>query len=146
MPYFMTEGPAKEHGTDKPSNGRVKVREKGDTMCPLTSQNSSHWHPSCWAIHAPTGRTLSQNDGTEKAINHVTEQSSQFPLPTALHLGTFPNKTSCVSPQTIHFRVLDNSPIRTLEGVPLSATENRINRAILYLHWFYTKFVLPLSC
>ena len=87
MPYFMTEGPVEEHGTDKPPSGRVKEREKGDVTRPLTSQNPSHLHPSWLSNTCANRKDPTQNDWTEKTISHVTEQSSQFPLPTALHLG-----------------------------------------------------------
>ena len=47
LQYFMTGGPSKEPGTNKPPpTKRVWERSKGDTLCPTTSQNSSHWHPS----------------------------------------------------------------------------------------------------
>ena len=43
----MTEGPGKEHETNKPPPPRrVWERSIGDTTCPTTSQNPSHWHPS----------------------------------------------------------------------------------------------------
>ena len=46
MCCFMTGGPGKEHGTNKPPpTGRVQERSKGDTTCQTTSQNPSHWLP-----------------------------------------------------------------------------------------------------
>ena len=45
---FMTGGPAKGHGMNKPPPiGTVLERSKGDTMCPTISQNPSRRHPSC---------------------------------------------------------------------------------------------------
>ena len=46
MHCFMTGGPGKEHGTNKPPTGRVRERSKGDTTCLTTSQHPSRWHPS----------------------------------------------------------------------------------------------------
>ena len=59
--------------------------------------------------------------------SHVTELFSQVLLPSCSPPGRpFPIKSLAlsahVSPQTIHFRVLDKSPISGLEGVHLPAT------------------------
>ncbi|CAI9155992.1 unnamed protein product [Rangifer tarandus platyrhynchus] len=90
-------------------------------------------------MHALPGRTLSQNDWPVKSwklkpspLNPrlgVTWQSS----PPALRLGTpFPvisrASSACVPPRTIHFRVLDNSPLLGLLGVPLPATKLETNK------------------
>ena len=62
MSYLMTGGPGKEHVTNKLQPTRKnQERSKGDTMCPITSQNPSCWHPS-WLSSVPPGRTLSNND------------------------------------------------------------------------------------
>ena len=53
----MTEGPSKEHGTNKPSpTERVQERSKGDATCPSTSQNPSRWHPSWLSNACATGK------------------------------------------------------------------------------------------
>ena len=58
----MTGGPGKEHGTNKPPpTGRVQERSKGDTACPSSSQNPSHWYPS-WLNKAYTSRKDSESD------------------------------------------------------------------------------------
>ena len=91
-----------------------------------------------WTRLAPPGRTLSQNDWlktTRKLIPSSLNPrhqamwqscSSGFPYPTALHLGAlpFPIKSLAlsahVSPRTIHFWVLDKSPVLGPGRVPPS--------------------------
>ena len=50
-----------------------------------------------------------------KTVSHTAEQFSWVPLPTAFHPGALSQKNLLlcqhVSPQTIHFRVLDKSPV-----------------------------------
>ena len=59
---FMTGGPGKEHGTNKPPpTGRVQERSRGETRCQTTSQNPSLWHPS-WLNKACTSRKDSESD------------------------------------------------------------------------------------
>ena len=125
----MTGGPGKEHGTNKPPpTGRVQERSKWDTTCPTTSQNPSLWHPS-WLNKACTTRKDSESewltkDNPEpnpitlkpKTASHVAELFSWVPLPCCSRPGRpFPVKSLAlsahVSPRTIHFRVLDKSPI-----------------------------------
>ena len=124
----MTGGPSKEHGTDKPPpTRRVWERSKWDIMCPTTSQNSSHWHPS-WLSNVCTIRTDLESEwlATEnletnpimkpKTASYVEEQFSWVPLAYCSPPGQpFPIKSlalsTCVSPQTIQFWVLDKSPL-----------------------------------
>ena len=125
----MTGGPGKEHGTNEPPlTGRVRERSKGDTTCPTTSQNPSLWHPS-WLNKAYTTRKDSESEWLAKdnletnpitikpeTANHVAELVSWVPLPYCSPPGCpFPIKslalTAHVSPHTIHFRVLDKSPV-----------------------------------
>ena len=129
MNCFTTGGPAKEHGTNKPPpTGRVQERSKGDTTCPTTSQNPSLWHPS-WLNKACTTRKDSESEWLAKdnletnpitikpeTASHVTEQFSWVPLPYCSPPGCpFPIKSLAlsarVSPQTIHFWVLDKSSV-----------------------------------
>ena len=140
MSYFMTRGPGKEHRTNKPPpTGGVQERSKGDTICLTTSQNPSLWHPS-WLDKACTTRkdselellakdSLETNPITIKpeTASHVAELFSWVPLPYCSPPGCpFPIKSLAlpahVSPQTIHFQVLDKSPVSGLEGIPLPAT------------------------
>ena len=133
----MTGDPDKEYGTNKPPpTRRVRERSKGDTVCLSTSQNPSHQHPS-WLSDACTTRKDSELEWLAKdhsetnpiSINpetasHVAEQFSWVPLPYCSPPGCpFPIKSLAlsadVSPQTIHFRVLDKSPVSGPErGLP----------------------------
>ena len=129
MSCFITGGPDKEHGTNKPPlTGRVQERSKGDTICPTTSQNPSLWHPS-WLNKACTTRKDSESewlakDNPEtdpitikpKTVSHLAEVFSWVPLPYCSPPGCpFPIKSLAlsahVSPWTIHFWVLDKSPV-----------------------------------
>ena len=125
----MTGGPGKEHRTNKPPPiRRVQERSKGDTTCLTTSQNPSLWHPS-WLNKVCTTRKDSGSEWLAKdnletnpitinpeTASHVTEQFSWVPLPyCSPPRCPFPIKSLAlsaqVSPRTIHFRVLDKSPV-----------------------------------
>ena len=129
MSCFTTWGPGKEHGTNKPlPTGRVQERSKGDTTCPTTSQNPSLWHPS-WLNKACTTRKDSESEWLAKdnletnpitikpeTVSHVAELFSWVPLPyCSPPWCPFPIKSLALSahmsPQTIHFWVLDKSPV-----------------------------------
>ena len=129
MSCFTTGGPAKEHGTNKPPpTGSIWERSKGDTKCPTTSQNPSLWRPS-WLNKARTTRKDPESewlakDNPEtspvtvklKPASYVAEQFSWVPLPSCSPPRCpFPIKSLAfsahASPQTIHFRVLDKSPV-----------------------------------
>ena len=129
MSCFTTGGPGKEHRTNKPpSTGRVQKTSKGGTTCPTTSQNPSLWHPS-WLNKACTTRKDSESESLAKdnrETNPITikpkmgsymaELFSRVPLPYCSLPGcSFPIKSLAlsahVSPQTIHFWVLDKSPV-----------------------------------
>ena len=124
----MTGGPGKEHGTNKPPpTGRVQERPKGDTTCPTTSQNPPLWHPS-WLDKACTTRKDSESEGFAKDDLEIipspynprlwarAEQFSRVPSHSCSPPGLpspikSPAPSARVSPQTIHFRVLDKSPV-----------------------------------
>ena len=125
----MTGDPDKEYGTNKPpSTGRVQERSKGDTVCPSTSQNPSHQHPS-WLSDACATRKDSELQRLAKdhpetnpitikpeTASHAAEQFSWVPLPYCSPPGCPSPKKSLalsahVSPRTIHFPVSDKSPV-----------------------------------
>ena len=125
----MTGDPNKEYGTNKPPPARrVWERSKGDTACPSTSQNPSHQPPS-WLSDACTTRKDSELERLVKdhpetnpitikpdIVSHAAEQFSWVPLPYCSPPGCpFPIKSLAlsahVSPWTIHFQVLDKSPV-----------------------------------
>ena len=99
-----------------------------DTTCLTTSQNPSLWHPT-WLNKACTTRKDSESEWLAKdnpetkpitvkpeTASHVTELLSWVPLPSCSPPGhPFPIKSLAlsahVSPWTIHFRVLDKSPV-----------------------------------
>ena len=129
MSCFMTGGPGKEQGTNKPPpTRRVRERSKGDNTYLTTSQNPSLWHPS-WLNKVWTTRKDSESerlakDNLEtntinikpKTASHVTEQFSWVPLPCCSPPRCpFPMKSLAlsahVSPRTVHFQVLDKSPV-----------------------------------
>ena len=137
MSCFTTGGPAKEQGTNKPPpTGRVWERSKGDTTCLTTSQNPSLWHPS-WLNKACTTRKDSESewlatDNLEtnpitikpETASHMAELFSWVPLcyyspPRCPFPIKSPALSAHVSTWTIHFWVLDKSPV---SGVPLPAT------------------------
>ena len=125
----MTGGLGKEQGTNKPPpTRRIRERSKGDTTCPTTSQNPSLWHPSWWN-KACTTRKDSESEWLAKdnpetnpitikpeTASHVTELFSWVPLPyCSPSRCPFPIKSLALSahvpPWTIHFLVLDKSPV-----------------------------------
>ena len=105
-------------------------KERGDTSPYVlpTSQNPSCWNPS-WLSHAsatrkdPESEWLARDNQETNPItikpetaSHVAEQFSWVPLPCcSLPRRPFPMKSLAlsarVSPWTIHFRVLDKSPL-----------------------------------
>ena len=140
MSCFTTGGPGKEQGTNKPPpTRRARERSKGDTTCPTTSQNPSLWH-QFWLNKACTTRKDSESEWLAKdnpetnpitikpeTARHVAELFSWVPLPSCSPLGCpFPIKflalSADVSPRTIHFRVLDKSPVLGPERDPFPAT------------------------
>ena len=129
MSCFTTGSPAKEHRTNKPPPiGRVWKRSKGDTTCLTTSQNPTLWHPSWLNKACTTGKDselewLAKDNPETNPItikletaSHVAELFSWVPLPYCSPPGCpFPIKSlalsAYVSPRTIHFWVLDKSPV-----------------------------------
>ena len=152
----MIGGPGKEHGTNKPPpTTRVWERSKGGTTCPTTSQNPSLWHLS-WLDKACTTRKDSElellaKDNLEtnpitikpETASHVTELFSWVPLPYCSPPGCpFPIKSLAlsahVSPRTIHFRVLDKSPVSGPGKGPSSCNNlNRIHSILTFDFSFY---------
>ena len=149
MSCFTTGGPGKEQGTDtSPPTKRVQERSKGDTTCPTTSQNPSLWHPS-WLNKACTTRKDSESEWlakdnpetnpiTIKPASHVTELLSWVSLPYCFPPGCpFPVKSLAlsadVSPQTIHFQVLDKSPVSGPGSGPLSCNTISFKPLLLLL-------------
>ena len=98
MSCFMSGDPDKGYGTNKPPpTGRVREMSKGDNACPSTSQNPIRPNPI--TIKPETA-------------SHVTAQFSWVPLPyCSPPRCPFPIQSlalsACVSPQTIHFWILD---------------------------------------
>ena len=94
MRGFITGGPDKEQGTNKlPPTERIQERSKGDTRCPTTSQNPSHWYPSwpskVWTTKKDSESEWLAKDNPEtnpitikpKTVSHLAEQFSWVPLP-----------------------------------------------------------------
>ena len=64
-----------------------------------------------------------------QTASHIAEQSSWVPLPRCSLPGRpFPKRSLAlsarVSPRTIHFRVLDKSPLLAVEGIPPSCNKS----------------------
>ena len=123
--FLTTRGLGNEHGTNKPPpTGRVQQRSKGDATCWTISQNPSCWHPS-WLNKACTTRKdsesgwLAKNNLETNPIPIKPETAGLFswvPLPSCSPPGCpFPVKSLALSahmsPRTIHFWVLDKSPV-----------------------------------
>ena len=110
-------------------------------MCPATSQSPSRWHPS-WLSDLCATRKDSESERLAKdnletnpinikpeTASHVAQQSSWAPLPSCSPPGRpFPIKSLAlsarVSPRTIHFRVLDKSPLSAPGRGPPSCNRN----------------------
>jgi len=122
MSCFTTGGPGKGHGTNKPPpTRRVREKSKGDTTCLTTSLKPSCWHSS-WLNKACTSRKDSESEWLAKdnlETNPITIKPEQFPWVPLTYCSLpghpFPIKSLAlsahVSPWTIHFRVLDKSPL-----------------------------------
>ena len=114
-----------------------EFRKGQKETCLNTSQNPSLWHPS-WLNEACATRKDSELEGLAKdhpetnpitikpeTVSHAAEQFSWAPLPSCSPPGCpFPVKSLAlsahVSPRTIHFRVLDKSPVSGPGRGPLS--------------------------
>ena len=138
MSCFMTGDPGKEYRTNKPPpTERVQERSKGDPVCPSTSQNPSRLHPS-WLSDVCTTRKDSELEWLAKdnpetnpitikpeTVSHVAELFSGVNLPYCFPPRCpFPIKSLALSahlsPGTIHFQVLDKSPVSGPERGPPS--------------------------
>ena len=159
MSYFITGGPGKEHGTNKPPpTGRIQERSKGDASpCVLpTSQNLSRWNPSWLSDTCATRKDLESEwlgrDNAEtnpitikpKTVSHLAEQFFWVPSPSCSPPGRpFPIKSlalsACVSSQTIHFWVLDKSPLSGPGKAPPSC--NKMTASLSKLLEPYNKFI-----
>ena len=162
MSSFTTGGPGKEHGTNKPPPiKRIQERSKRDTnpyVLP-TSQTLPRWNPSwlidAWATRKDPESEWLARDNTEtipitikpETVSHVAEQFSWVPLPSCSPPGCpFPIKplalSAHVSPWTIHFRVLDKSPLSGPgRGSPFLQHHCPTQRCLPYLpssKWFWT--------
>ena len=134
--------------------GRIWERSKGErrcqSTCPTTSQNPPHWNVS-WLSNTrkgPESEWLARdspeiNHITTKpeAVSHVAEQSSWVALPcSSLPWHSFPVKSlafsACMSPWTIHFWVLNTSPLSGPGRGLLSCNKNTISTWwFLYFSW-----------
>ena len=155
----MMGGPGKEHRMkEPPPTRRVLERSKGDTTCLTTSQNLCQWHPS-WLNKACTTRKDSESEWLAKdnletnpitikpeTASHVTELFFCVPLSYCSPSGyPFPIKSLAlsahVSPRTVHFRVLDNSPVSGPGSDP-SSSNNPIPALVrdhCPKHWHLTQ-------
>ena len=134
MNCFTTRGLGKEHRTNKlPPTGRVQERSKGDTTCPTTSQNPSRWHPS-WLNKACTTRKDSESEWLAKD----NPPGCPFPIK-SLTLSAH------VSPRTIHFWVLDKSPVSGLGRGPPSCNTFTLYQNI-GLPWWLSQCSIHLQC
>ena len=130
MSCFTTGDPCKEHRTNKPPPTRkVQERSKGDRQHMSDRLPESFSLASILAEQGCTARKGSESEWLAKdnletnpitikpeTASHVAELFSWAPLPYCSPPGCpFPVKSLAlsahVSPQTIHFRVLDKSPV-----------------------------------
>ena len=123
----------------KPEEFRKSQKENGNPspyFLPI-SQNPSHWNPS-WLSNAcatrkdPESEWLARDNPETnlitikpKTASHMAEHFSWVPLPCcSLPRCPFPIKSldllPCVSPWTVHFQVLDKSPLSGPGKCPLS--------------------------
>ena len=133
--YFMTEGPSKEHGTNKPPpTRRVRGRSKSNTRCSfslasvLAEQCVRHQE-------GPWVRVIGKRKPGNQSHHHKTQDCE--PQGRAVLLGSLTWLFSAWAPfpsrvllcQTLCFRRQFNSECytrahsRALEGVPLPATD-----------------------
>ena len=134
MSYLTTGSPSKECGTNKilPTR-RIQERFKmrGETYVHLSYQPPRMFLTGIhldWVMHTSLGRTLSQMIVSRLSLetnpitikpeteNNSTEQFSWVPLPSySPRRFPFPIKSLAlsapVSPQIIHFQMLDKSPL-----------------------------------
>ena len=158
----MTGDPDKEYGTNKPPpTGRVGKGLK-ETLCvhPLPGIPLASIHLS-WVMHAPPGKTKLEwlaKDHPEtnpitiklETASHAAEQFSWVPLPyCSPPRCPFPIKSLAlsahVSPRTIHFRVLDKSPVSGPgRGLPsCNNIRSSVKRAYCseFHNWFFHDLV-----
>ena len=140
MNYPTTGGSGKEHGTNKlTATGRIWETSKAERKHQSipTSQNPSRWNPS-WLSNVGTSRKDPESEWLARdnpetnlitvkpeTVSHTAEKVSWVPLPCcSLPRRPFPIKSLALSarvfPRTIHFQVLDNSPLSGPGRGPLS--------------------------
>ena len=138
---FMTGDPDEDYRTNKPPpTGRVQKRSKGDTACPSISPNLSD---ACTTRRVFELEWLAKDHPETNPItikpdtaSHAAEQFSWVPLPYCFPPRCpFPIKSLVlsvhVSSQTIHFRVLDKSPVSGPGRGPPSCNSSIISAGIM---------------
>ena len=137
-------------GYHQPEEFKKGQKERADSSPHIlpTSQNPSCWNPSwlsdvCTTRKDPESEWLARDNSEAnpttikpKTASHVVEQYSWLPLTSYfLPRCSFPIKSltlsACVSPWTIHFWVLDKSPLSGPGRNPHSC--NRGTEGLLYL-------------
>ena len=134
MSLLTTGGPGKKHGTNKlPPSRRIRERSKGErrrqSICPtnlpeffllesILAERCVHHQEGLpeWERLARDNLETNPIPIKPETASHVAEQSFWIPLPSCSPPGCpFPIKclalSARVSPGTIHFRVLDESPL-----------------------------------
>ena len=152
----MTGGPDKEQGTNKPPpTRRVKERSKGDTTCPTTSQNPSHWYLSLLSKLRATRKgsesewLAKDNPETNPIIikpktgSHMAEQVSWVPLPYCSPPGwPFPIQSLAlsahVSSDNSFLSVRQEPTFGPWKGSPFLQQCDIWNSFVLSLQFFYT--------
>ena len=148
----MTGGPGKKHGTKKPPpTRRVRERSKGDgTVSDHLPEAFSLASILAEWCHLGTTRKDSESewlakDNPEtnpttikpKTVSHVAELFSWFPLPCCPFPIKSPALSAHESPWTIHFWVLDKSPVSGPGRGPPSC--NSITRKDRILEFYATQ-------
>ena len=158
MSCFMTGDPDKEYGTNKPPLTRIRVsvsfRQETPRVYPLPRIPLANMHLG-WVMRVPPGKTelewLAKDHPETNPItikpetaSHAAEQLSWVPLPYCSPPGCpFPIKSLAlsahVSPQIIHFRVLDKNPVLGPGRGPSSCnTSTQLFCMSVILDWAFT--------
>jgi len=128
---------AKKLISNQENSGNIKRREGMPVQCPTNLPESSWLSDARASRKDPESEWLArENPKTNRitikpeTVSHVAEQSSWVPLPSCSLSGLpFPIKSLALSarmsPQTIHFQVLDRSLLLG-SGRDLSSTTQRV--------------------